>query len=167
MFVFPALAKLTVTATVMGHTLRAFSSPARPDRSAPLGRRHVSPFWGNFAGPRKFCRSRASFQVRHGSGGGPRWRRRPTAPGPFSVVRLVRDACGMELYAGHTEESRIVHLTSRSFLVEALCGEPVHLDGEPDIAVICEDCDRLGREAGGDPGEWVTEVSVVELRAAA
>ena len=65
-------------------------------------------------------------------------------------------------------ESRIVHLTTRSFLVEALCGEPVHLDGEPDIAVICEDCDRLGREAGGDPGEWVTGAAVrVELRAAA
>jgi len=42
------------------------------------------------------------------------------------------------------------------------------LDGEPDIAVICEHCDRLGREAGGDPGEWVTEAAVrVELRAAA
>jgi hypothetical protein len=52
--------------------------------------------------------------------------------------------------------------------VEALCGEPVQLDGEPDIAVICEDCDHLGREAGGDPGEWVTDAAVrVELRAAA
>ena len=74
----------------------------------------------------------------------------------------------MEFYAGHNEGSQIVHLTARSFLVEALCGEPVHLDGEPDIAVICEDCDRLGREAGGDPGEWITEAAVrVELRAAA
>jgi hypothetical protein len=52
--------------------------------------------------------------------------------------------------------------------VEALCGEPVHLDGEPDIAVICEDCDRLGREADGDPGEWVGGAAVrLELRAAA
>lgn len=74
----------------------------------------------------------------------------------------------MEFYAGHTEGSRIVHLTARSFFVEALCGEPVALDGEPDIAVICEDCDRLGREAGGDPDEWVTAAAVrVELRAAA
>ncbi len=74
----------------------------------------------------------------------------------------------MEFYAGHTEGSRIVHLTARSFLVEALCGEPVDLDGEPDIAVICEDCDRLGREADGDPGEWVGGAVVrVELRAAA
>ena len=74
----------------------------------------------------------------------------------------------MEFYAGHTEESRIVHLTARSFLVEALCGEPLQLDGEPDIAVICEDCDRLGREAGGDPAEWVVGATVrVELRAAA
>jgi hypothetical protein len=74
----------------------------------------------------------------------------------------------MELYAGHTGESRIVHLTTHSFLVEALCGEPVHLDGEPDVAVICEDCDRLGREAGGDHAEWVTGTAIrVELRAAA
>jgi hypothetical protein len=34
--------------------------------------------------------------------------------------------------------------------------------------MLCEDCDRLGREAGGDPGEWVTEADVrIELRAAA
>lgn len=52
--------------------------------------------------------------------------------------------------------------------MDALCGESVHLDGEPDIAVICEDCDRLGGEVGGDPGEWVTDAAVrVELRAAA
>lgn len=89
-------------------------------------------------------------------------------PRPFSVVRPVRDARGVEFYAAHTEGSRIVHLTERSFLVEALCGEPVHLDGEPDIAVICENCNRLGREAGGDPGEWVSGAAVrVELRAAA
>ena len=56
----------------------------------------------------------------------------------------------------------------RSFLAEALCGEPVQLDGEPDIAVICEDCDRLGREAGGDPAEWIAGATVrIELRAAA
>ena len=75
---------------------------------------------------------------------------------------------GVEFYAGHIEGSRLVHRTVRSFLVEALCGEPVHLDGEPDLAVICEDCDGLGREAGGDPAEWFTDaVAGVELRAAA
>ena len=74
----------------------------------------------------------------------------------------------MEFYAGYTEGSRVVHLTARSFIVEALCGESVHLDGEPDLAVICEDCDRLGREADRDPGEWVRGAPViVELRAAA
>jgi hypothetical protein len=85
-----------------------------------------------------------------------------------SVVRPIRDARSVEFYAGHIDGSRIVHLTTHSFLVEALCGESVHLDGEPDIAVICEDCDRLGREASGDPGEWVSGAAVrVELRAAA
>ena len=85
-----------------------------------------------------------------------------------AVVRVVRNAPGVEFYAGHIEGSRIVHLTARSFLVEALCGEAACLDGEPDIAVICEECDKLGREAGGDPGTWVAEATVrVELRVAA
>ena len=93
--------------------------------------------------------------------------RSPSRPA-LRVVRLVLNARGVEFYAGHNEGSRIVHLTARSFLVEALCGESVRLDGEPDIAVICEDCLRVGREAGGDPGDWVTEAAVrVELRAAA
>ena len=53
--------------------------------------------------------------------------------------------------------------------MEALCSEPVGLDEEPDLAVICEDCDRLAREAGGDPDGWVTTIVDVrlELRAAA
>lgn len=85
-----------------------------------------------------------------------------------AVVRVVRNAPCVEFYAGHIEGSRIVHLTARSFLVEALCGEAACLDGEPDIAVICEECDKLGREAGGDPGTWVAEATVrVELRVAA
>jgi len=56
-----------------------------------------------------------------------------------------------------------------SFLSEARCGEPVGLDGEPDLAVICEGCDRLAREAGGDSDGWVTTIADVrlELRAAA
>jgi len=75
----------------------------------------------------------------------------------------------VEFYAGHVETSRIVHLTQASFLMEALCGEPVGLDGEPDLAVICEGCDRLAREAGGDSDGWVTTIADVrlELRAAA
>jgi hypothetical protein len=75
----------------------------------------------------------------------------------------------VEFYAGHVKTSRIVHLTQASFLSEALCGEAVGLDGEPDLAVICEDCDRLAREAGGDPDRWVADVADVrlELRAAA
>jgi|RhiMethySRZTD1v2_1073278.scaffolds.fasta_scaffold119762_1 hypothetical protein len=75
----------------------------------------------------------------------------------------------VEFYAGHVETSRIVHLTQASFLMEALCGEPVGLDGEPDLAVICEDCDRLAREAGGHPDGWVTTIADarLQLRAAA
>jgi hypothetical protein len=74
----------------------------------------------------------------------------------------------MELYAAHVDGSRTVHLTARSFLVESLCGESVSLDGEPDVAVICDECDRLAREAGGDPESWVSvSVTEIELRVAA
>jgi hypothetical protein len=75
----------------------------------------------------------------------------------------------VELFAGHVEISRVVHLTQASFLLEALCAEQVELDGEPDLPLICEECDRLAREAGGDPAAWVVTVAGVhpELRAAA
>ena len=75
----------------------------------------------------------------------------------------------VEFYAAYVETSRVVHLTPASFLLEALCGEAVELDGKSDVPVICEDCDRLAREAGGDPDGWVAGVANVrlELRAAA
>ena len=89
-------------------------------------------------------------------------------PRPLSSSGPYANARRVELDARHIEGSRIVHLTVRSFLAEALCGEPVQRNGEPDIALICEDCDRLGREAGGDPAEWVVGATVrIELRAAA
>ena len=76
---------------------------------------------------------------------------------------------GVEYVLGHMDTSRVVHLTLASFLVDALCGAVVELDGEPELPVICEDCDRLAREAGGDPDGWVrTHVeNRLELRAAA
>ena len=72
----------------------------------------------------------------------------------------------MDYHPGHVDDTRIVHLTERSFLVEALCGEAVGSDGEPDVAIICEDCHALAVAAGGDPAAWVV-LPVVELRAAA
>ena len=73
----------------------------------------------------------------------------------------------VELHGGHVEGLRVVHLTQRSFVNEAFCGELVVCDGEPDLAVICGDCHALAIEAGGDPASWVVELPVVELRAAA
>jgi len=83
------------------------------------------------------------------------------------VVRVRRDAYPVEVYAGHVESTRVVHLTARSFLVESLCGEAVGLDGDPDVAVICEECHELAVAYGGDPESWVVAVEVFELRAAA
>jgi hypothetical protein len=73
----------------------------------------------------------------------------------------------VEFYAGHVEGMRIVHLTTRSFLVESLCGETVGVDGEPESAVICEECHALAVAAGGDPEAWTVVVAVNELRVAA
>jgi hypothetical protein len=74
----------------------------------------------------------------------------------------------MEFHAGHRDGSRTVHLTARLCLLEALCGETVALDGEPDGAVICEACHALAVEQGGDPESWVVfETTTVALRAAA
>ena len=73
----------------------------------------------------------------------------------------------MEFFAGHLENARFVHLSARSFFVDALCGETVAFDGEPDVAVVCEECHVLGLGAGGDPESWVVEVPAVGLREAA
>lgn len=74
----------------------------------------------------------------------------------------------MELHAGYCDASRVVHLTSHTFLLESLCGETVSFAGEPAYAVICEDCHALGIEAGGDPESWVVvEREAVTLLAAA
>ena len=61
----------------------------------------------------------------------------------------------------------MVHLTAYSFVVEALCGEAIEFDGEPDGAIICADCHALALESGGDSEAWVVEVDELELRAAA
>ena len=73
----------------------------------------------------------------------------------------------MEFYGGHLPNTRIVHLTARSFLLEAICGEPVEFDGEPECPVICEDCHAAALEAGGEPSSWMVELAVLELRPAA
>ena len=74
----------------------------------------------------------------------------------------------MELHVGYCDASRVVHLTSHTFLLESLCGETVSFAGEPADAVICEDCHALGIEAGGDPESWVViETPAVALLAAA
>jgi hypothetical protein len=51
--------------------------------------------------------------------------------------------------------------------VEALCGESVHPDGEPD-AVICGTATASDVKPAAIPGGWVSGAAVrVELRAAA
>ena len=73
----------------------------------------------------------------------------------------------MEFYAGHVEDRCAVHLTSRSFLVEALCGEVVTHHGEPVGATICAECHVLAVESGGVATDWtvVGETQVLRLAA--
>jgi hypothetical protein len=59
----------------------------------------------------------------------------------------------MRLVPGYVDGSAIVHLTHTTLSDEALCGEAVvDVDGEPDLAIVCEECDRIGREVG--QREW-------------
>jgi hypothetical protein len=77
----------------------------------------------------------------------------------------------MRLEAGFAQGSSVVHLTHTTLSLDALCGhdEPIGFHGEPDLAVICEDCDRIGRELAGDPAGWmrITTTQLPALRAAA
>ena len=71
-------------------------------------------------------------------------------------------------HVAHAEGSSVVHLTHTTLVIEAMCGASVSLDGHPELAVLCEDCDLLAREAGGDQQAWVrVETVVLDLRAAA
>jgi hypothetical protein len=67
----------------------------------------------------------------------------------------------MLLETGFQTSSRAVHLTHTTLTGEALCGESgIDCLGEPDLAAICEDCDRIGRELGLEHDHW----SVVQIR---
>ena len=94
---------------------------------------------------------RPSFSQRRGPR---RWiRREPRCPGRSSGAPAILDA--MRLVPGYVDGSVIVHLTHTTLSDEALCGEAVvDVDGEPDLAIVCEECDRIGREAGRDQDEW-------------
>ncbi len=74
----------------------------------------------------------------------------------------------MLLHAGHVDGTRIVHLTHTRLCAEGLCGETVELDGEPDLALICDECLELAVVAGVDVTVWVAlpETSPAELLAA-
>ena len=46
--------------------------------------------------------------------------------------------------------------THTSLVSDALCGEEsIGFHGEPELAVICDECDRLGRELDGDHEAWM------------
>jgi hypothetical protein len=74
----------------------------------------------------------------------------------------------MLLEPGYTEGTRVVHLTHTTLIVEAFCGEPAGLHGEPDLAVLCDECLEHARALGVDIEVWVTEVQIdVQLPLAA
>ena len=55
----------------------------------------------------------------------------------------------MAFQPGYLGEERIVHLTITTLVAEALCGTTVDADGEPDLPLLCEECDRLATAAAG------------------
>jgi len=66
----------------------------------------------------------------------------------------------MLLEPAHAEGTRVVHLTHTTLVVEALCGDPTGLHGEPDLAVLCDECLEHARALGVDVDVWVTEVHI-------
>ena len=81
---------------------------------------------------------------------------------PTAILRC------MLLEPGYAEGTRVVHLTHTTLVVEALCGEPAGLHGEPDLAVLCDECLEHARALGIDIEVWVTEVQIdVQLPLAA
>jgi hypothetical protein len=87
---------------------------------------------------------------------------------PFDRPGPLRDSAVVAVEAGYTEGSAVVHLTHTSLVSHALCGEEsIGFQGEPELAVICDDCDRIGRELGHDPEAWMQVAVAVTFRKAA
>ena len=61
----------------------------------------------------------------------------------------------MRLEPGHRDGHRVVHLTHTTLFAEALCGEAaIDCLGTPDLVVLCEECDRIGRDGGEERAQW-------------
>jgi hypothetical protein len=64
---------------------------------------------------------------------------------------------------GYVSGSRTVHLTETTLVNDALCGETgIDMLGEPELGVICDECEAAAIAAGGDPANW-RRVDVVAL----
>jgi hypothetical protein len=72
------------------------------------------------------------------------------------------------LVTAHTDGLAVVHLTHTTLVHEGVCGEPVTHHGEPDLAVICEDCLAAALALDEDVSLWyrVTEEPIELLIAA-
>jgi hypothetical protein len=66
----------------------------------------------------------------------------------------------MLLEPAHAEGTRVVHLTHTTLVVEALCGEVADLHGEPDLAVLCNECLEHARAFGVSVEIRITEVQI-------
>jgi hypothetical protein len=75
----------------------------------------------------------------------------------------------MRVETGFRDGSAVVHLTETTLCHEPLCGqeELVAYLGEPDSAVMCEECDRRARALGLDPQAWLRTETVSPFAIAA
>jgi hypothetical protein len=67
----------------------------------------------------------------------------------------------MNLQPAHADGTRVVHLTHTTLVVEALCGELTDVHGEPDLAVLCDECLEHARLMGVDVEIWLSRVEIV------
>ena len=65
----------------------------------------------------------------------------------------------MQLQPAHVAETRIVHLTHTTLVIESLCGEQADIHGEPDLPVLCDECFVIALRAGADVSSWLTDIA--------
>jgi hypothetical protein len=74
-------------------------------------------------------------------------------------VRRHRHAGLVLLAACHVAGTRTLHLSHTTLVVEALCGIEADRHGEPDLAMICEECLEQAVSLGVDISLWFDQAT--------
>jgi|KBSMisStaDraftv2_1062788.scaffolds.fasta_scaffold2103217_1 hypothetical protein len=78
-------------------------------------------------------------------------------------VRRHRHAGVVLLAACHGAGTRTLHLSHTTLVVEALCGIEADHHGEPDLAMICDQCLEQALLLGADISLWFDQATNRQL----